>query len=332
MNEQQETSWTIGTRSLPGPAGASDVLRNAIMSGPVPDVEAARQLVPKNEAEWLAVIAERDKESVAQVRALTEQFPVSFENDEIEGVKVYQVTPAEVDTRHENHLFSYVHGGAYILNGGEAGLLEAFMIALRAKMPVLSIDYRMPPQHPFPAGLDDVVTVYRHLLGNRPAKSIALGGVSAGGGLILAAVQKFIQLGLDLPGALYAGTPWTDLTKTGDSYYTNEGIDRLLVTYEGILEEAARMYAGDYDLKDPLISPIYGDLHGFPPTFLVTGTRDLFLSNTARAHIELRSAGAVADLLVYEGVSHGDYAAEADSPESQQTYAELNAFLLRHLQ
>ena len=332
MKEHEETSWSIGARTLPGPAGASDVLRNAIVSGPVPDVEAVGRAAPKNEAEWLAAIAELDEEKRPLVRDLIEQFPVSVENDEIGGVNVCHVTPAEVDPRHENHLFSYVHGGAYILNGGEAGLLEAIVIALRAKMRVLSIDYRMPPQHPFPAGLDDVVTVYQHLLGNQPAKSMALGGPSAGGGLILAAVHMFIKLGLDLPGALYAGTPWTDLTKTGDSYYTNEGIDRLLVTYDGVLEGAARLYAGDNDLKDPLISPIYGDFQGFPPTFLVTGTRDLFLSNTARAHIALRAAGVVADLLVYEGASHGEYGSEADSPEHQQTYGELNAFLLQHLQ
>ena len=331
MKNDQQTTWSIGPRTLPAPAGASDALRNAIMSGPVPDVEAVRQLVPKNEAEWLTAIAERNEENVAQVRTLVEQLPVSVENDEIEGVNVHHVTPAEVDAKHENHLFCYVHGGAYILNGGEAGLAEAIVIAVRAKMRVLSIDYRMPPQHPFPAGLDDVVTVYQHLLRNRSAKSMALGGSSAGGGLLLAVVHKFIQLGLDLPGALYCGTPWTDLTKTGDSYYTNEGIDRLLVTYDGLVAGAAKLYAGDHDLKDPLISPIYGDFRGFPPTFLVTGTRDLLLSCTARAHIALRAAGAVADILVYEGVSHGDYGAVADSPESQQTYAELNAFLLQHL-
>ena len=308
------------------------MLRKAIMGGPVPDVEAVRQAAPKSEAEWLAAIAERDQALLPLVRSLIEQSPVSVDNDEIEGVNVYHVTPAEVDARHENHLFTFVHGGAYILSGSEAGLLEAIVIALRAKMRVLSIDYRMPPLNPFPAGLDDVVTVYQHLLGNRPAKSMALGGTSAGGGLILAAVHKLIELGLDLPGALYTGTPWTDLTKTGDSYYTNEGIDRLLVTYDGLLEGAARLYAGDNDLKDPLISPVYGDFDGFPPTFLVTGTRDLFLSNTARVHIALRAAGAVADLFVYEGASHGDYGSEADSPEHQQTYAELNAFLLRHLQ
>ncbi len=331
-NTAQEAEWNLSPRTLPPPAGASDVMREAIANTPQPDIEALQQIFSQNEAEWLALIRERDAMNAALVPEMIEQFSVSVKNDEIEGVKVHHVIPADVNPRHEDHLFIYVHGGAYILNRGEASLPEAILIASRAKVRLLSIDYRMPPQHPFPAGHDDVMTVYQHLLRDRPAKSMALGGTSAGGGLILATVQKFIKLDLDLPGALLAGTPWTDLTKTGDSYYTNVGIDRLLVTYDGLLEGAARLYAGDYDLQDPRISPIYGDFHGFPPTFLLTGTRDLFLSNTARTHIKLRQAGAVADLLVYEGVSHGDYSVEAASPESLHAYTEMNAFLLQHLQ
>jgi monoterpene epsilon-lactone hydrolase len=85
-----------------------------------------------------------------------------------------------------------------------------------------------------------------------------------------------------LPGALFAGTPEADLTKTGDSYFINTGVDYVLVTYEGILEGAAKLYAGDHELTDPLISPVYGDFKDFPPTYLVSGTRDMFLSNTVR--------------------------------------------------
>ena len=331
MKEHKETSWTIGTRTLPAPAGASDVLRNSIMNTPVPDA-APRLLLPKDEAEWIALIAKLEEEKTAMVPVIAERLSVSIEHTEIEGVKVQSVTPAKVDPSHEDHLFVNVHGGAYILNQGDAGLPEAMLIASRANMQVLSIDYRMPPEHPFPAGLDDVVVVYQHLLGQRSAKSIALGGTSAGGGCILAAIHRLIQMSLDLPAALYAGTPWTDLTKTGDSYFINEGIDRLLITYDGLLEAAARMYAGNHDMKDPLISPIYGEFEGFPPTFLITGTRDLFLSNTVRTHIKLRAAGVIADMLVFEGVSHGDYAFEAESPESQLAYTELNAFLQQHLQ
>jgi acetyl esterase/lipase len=145
-------------------------------------------------------------------------------------------------------------------------------------------------------------------------------------------VQHLIELGVDLPGALYLGTPGADMSKTGDSYYINEGVDRVLATYDGFVEAASRLYANGRDLKDPLVSPLYGDFHGFPPTFLITGTRDLLLSATVRTHIKLRQAGVVADILVYEGMSHGDYGVEATAPESQHAYAELNAFLLRHLQ
>jgi acetyl esterase/lipase len=123
----------------------------------------------------------------------------------------------------------------------------------------------------------------------------------------MATVQRLIELRLDVPGALYLGTPGADLSKTVDSYYLNEGIDRILTAYDGFVEAVSRLYANGRDLKDPLVSPLYGDFHGIPPTFLVTGTHDLLLSATARTHIKLRQAGAVADILVYEGACHGEY-------------------------
>ena len=94
--------------------------------------------------------------------------------------------------------------------------------------------------------------------------------------------------GLPLPAAIAPGTPWTDLTKTGDSYFVNEGVDNVLISYDGWLSEAARVYAGGHDLKDPMLSPVYGDVSNFPPTLLTSGTRDLFLSNTVRMHLKLR--------------------------------------------
>ena len=134
-----------------------------------------------------------------------------------------------------------------------------------------------------------------------------------------------------MPGALYLGTPWADLTDTSDSLHTNEGIDRILVTYDGMLTGAARLYANGTELTDPLISPVYGDFSGFPPTYLVTGTRDMLLSDTARVHRKLRQAGVVADLNVYEGLSHAEYAFLTGSPEYLQTYGELAQFLANHL-
>jgi monoterpene epsilon-lactone hydrolase len=327
----QENTWHIGPRTLPPPAGASDTMRDSIADTPQPD-PAVMQIDPQNEAEWFAVIEQMDAEKAEAVHALREQLSVSVEQDKIEGISVYHVAPAEVDPRHEDHLFVYVHGGAFVLNAGEAGLSEPILLAHRSKMRVLAIDYRMPPRYPAPAGRDDAVTVYQHLLKGHAASSIAFGGTSGGGNLAMATVQRLIELGLDVPGALYLGTPGTDMSKTGDSWYANDGIDRILATYDGFVEAASRLYAGGRDLKDPLVSPHYGDVDGFPPTLLVTGTRDLLLSNTARTHIKLREAGVLADILVYDGTSHGDYIFVVDSPESLHAYAELNAFLLQHLQ
>jgi monoterpene epsilon-lactone hydrolase len=331
MQQMQEIA---APRTLPPPDGASGVLREAIASHPERVIERIKlfRIVPQSDAEWLALITARDRAMATEVREAIDQSPVSVDRDEIERVTVYHVTPDEIDPVHEEHLFVHVHGGAYIFGGGEACVAEALAIALGTRMRALSIDYRMAPRHPYPAAVDDVVAVYRHLLTKRPARSMAMGGSSAGGGITLSAVQQCIELGVDVPGALFVGTPGSDLSETGDTLHTNQGVDRNIPTYDGVIEAAVRLYANGRDLKDPRISPIYGDFHGFPPTLLVSGTRDLFLSNTARTHIKIRQAGSVADILVWEGVSHGDYLHELATPESKHFLAELDRFFTQHLQ
>lgn len=133
------------------------------------------------------------------------------------------------------------------------------------------------------------------------------------------------------PAALAAGTPWTDLSKCGDTYATNEGVDNILVSYDGWLGDAARLYAAGHDLRDPMLSPVYGDVKGFPPTMLTSGTRDLFLSNTVRMHLKLREAGVPADLMVFEGMSHAQYHMSADAPETQFHFREVGKFFDRYL-
>ena len=324
-----EGSWNIGERTVPAPAGASEELRAALAAMPAPNVAASQAQTPQTEEQWLAIQA---GSANADLEQMASGYGLKIEKDEIEGVAVYRVTPSEIDPAHTRHLFLHVHGGAYVLGGGDASATEAALVAARAGIPALSVDYRMPPKHPFPAAVEDVVTVYRHLLESRSAKSIAIGGTSTGGGLSLASVHKFRDLGLELPGAIYAGTPWADLTKTGDSLFTNEGLDRILVTYDGLLKGAAQLYANGQDLKDPLISPVYGDFEGFPPTYLITGTRDMFLSDTARTHRKMREAGVVADLHVYEGVAHADYLILTESPESKDVFREVGAFFKKHLE
>ena len=331
--QAQDSTWIIGSRTLSAPVAVSDVLRESIANTPQPNVvEHIQQTNFTTTEEWIQIIAVLDADGVKETETLAELRSVTITEDEVAGVTVRTVTPAEVNPKNENRLFVHVHGGAHVFGGGLAGAGEAVLIAHRAKIPVVSIDYRMPPEHPFPAAVDDVVAVWQSLLGDRPAKSMALGGTSAGGGLALASTLRFLELGIETPGALWAGTPWADLTKTGDSHFTNEGIDRVLVSYDGLLEGAANLYADGRDLKTPLISPVYGDFEGFPPTYLVTGTRDLFLSDVVRVHRKMRVAGVLADLNVYEGVSHADYAYVRDSAESEQVFLELSAFLLQHLE
>ena len=331
-SETQEGAWEIGPRTLPVSVDVSDVMRESLLKTPAPDVETAKKSTPQTREQWEGWISKRDAQAAAVAQALAKELAVTVEHTRIDRVNVYRVTPAEIDPKHKNHLFIYLHGGAFVLNGGEAGTTEAVLIADRAKMPVLSIDYRMPPEHPSPAAIHDVVTVWKHLLKDRPSTSLALGGSSAGGGLTMASVHRLKELKLDLPGALYLGTPGADVNKIGDSRYINEGIDRVLVSWDGVPYEALSMYAGDYNHKHPYVSPIYGDFEGFPPSYLISGTRDLLLSDTVRAHRKLRNAGVDAALHVYEGQSHGDYAFVSNAPESHEHYGELNAFLLKHLQ
>jgi len=325
-------AWRLGPRVLPAPAGASPELRAAVEATPQPDVTdyAVRSAIVPNQI-WIdSIIATNSDQSVA-TRRLARSLVVGLNTARIAGVGVHVVVPPEVAPENRNRLFVHLHGGGYVFNGGVAGAREAVLIARRAEIPVISIDYRMPPADPYPAGLDDVVAVWRALIAERPAAAMALGGSSAGGGLALAAVMRFRELGLALPGAVYAGTPWADLTATGDSRTLNEGADRALVTFDGLLRSAADLYAAGRSLTMPTISPVYGDFHGFPPTYLVTGTRDLLLSDTVRVHRRLREAGVEADLNVYEGMSHADYSFLPDSPESAEVYRELGAFLRKHL-
>ena len=322
-------AWHVGPRDVPFPLGASDVLRDAIAATPQPASSDA-PVIPADETALRDLVAQADAMATEKARMLRDRVKASVTPDVIAGVDVHHVSPAEVDPRHEDHLFVYVHGGAFVLNAGEAGTAEAVVIAHRLGVRAVSIDYRMAPDHPLPAPADDVMAVYREIIGERPAASIALGGSSGGGNLSTVTVQRAIHDGIDVPGALYLGTPGNDLTDVGDSLYLNRGIDRILPSYPGLVE-VIRLHADGRDLADPLVSPVYGDFAGFPPTLLVTGTRDLLLSATVRTHTKIRQAGSLADLLVLEGVDHGGYANPLDSPESRFTYAELDEFLLAHL-
>ena len=325
-------AWTISQKRLPLPSCASKEIQEMLASVKQPDIEARRTFTPKTEEEWKEWV-EYSKESAEEgAKQQAKKYNVQIKKEKIDGINVYYLTPISLSQEKSKNLFVYLHGGAYIFGGGMSGLSEAILIASRAQIPVVSVDYRMPPDHPFPTAIDDVVRVYRTLIQSHSAKSIAMGGSSSGGGLVLSTVQKLKSLHVTLPGALFIGTPWSDLSKCGDSLYVNEGIDRKIVTYDGFVSAAAKLYANGHNLKEPGLSPVYGDFSGFPPTMLVTGTRDLFLSLTVRVHRKMKAAGVIADLNVYEGLSHVEYFVIPDAPESIEVYSELEKFLKHYLQ
>jgi len=320
----------VPARVIPVPTDVSPQLQKniALPLDPLMFIE------PKTIAEWRDIVAKGEGVVTESLMASANKlFSVDVKSEVIAGVKTHLVTPKALPEKNKNKLLVYVHGGGYILNGGEGSVPEAMAMAYYGQIKVISIDYRMLPDHPFPAGLDDVIAVYQEILKNNKPSNIGMFGTSAGSGLTAAAMLKLRELNIPQPAVVGLGTPFIDITKTGDSYYTNQDIDNFLVTYDGLLKSIAKLYAGTHDMKDPLISPIYGDFtKGFPPTILTSGTRDLFLSNTVRMHQKLRAAGVEAYLQVFEGCSHAFYLQVLDSSESKQAYQEMVKFFDKYLE
>jgi monoterpene epsilon-lactone hydrolase len=286
---------------------------------------------PKSAEEWKVLIARLADGLVATLPDLRQRLGVRVEPTVIGGVKAYIVTPESIPEANRNRLLFHLHGGGYVLFPGESGTREAILMAGYAGMKVISVDYRMPPDFPYPAAIDDAITVWREVIKTTSSKNIAIFGTSTGGGMTLAVVLRAEKEGLPLPAATAPGTPWSDLTKTGDTYLTNEMLDNVLVSDDGWLGDAAKLYASGHDPKDPMLSPVYGDFRGFPPTILTSGTRDLFLSNTVRVHRKMRAAGVDAELQVFEGQSHAQYQADPSAPETKEYFAEVTRFFDQHL-
>jgi acetyl esterase/lipase len=274
---------------------------------------------------WKAHIAFMDDAIVSGFAATALDIPATVEAREIAGVHVNVVTPEGVDASDDAPIQLDIHGGALVAGGGEACKLMNTGTAARAGMYTWGVDYRMPPDHPYPTPLDDCVAVYRALLEERPPEKIVVGGGSAGGNLVAAMLLRAKDEGLPMPAALVLFTPEIDLTESGDSFDTNAGIDYVLVDR---LTDSIALYAGDHDLTDPYLSPIFGDVTGFPPTFVQAGTRDLFLSNAVRFHRKLRDAGVDAELHVWEAMPHGGF---FGAPEDAEMGVEVRRFLAKHL-
>jgi monoterpene epsilon-lactone hydrolase len=323
---QETASRTIPSRTLPVPDTVSTALRKILGQAPDPPPN-----FPKTAEEWKA-LAKLPADFSQHFAEMRDKFGVSVVPQVMGGVRCYVVTPKIIKPGNRNRLLLDLHHGGFVYAPGEAGLSEAVVMAGLGGYKVIAVDYRLLPDHPFPAAMDDAMAVYKELIQlTRPA-DLGVFGSSVGGNMVLSLVQRAKREGLPLPGAVMSGTPWSDLSKTGDSYYTNDGVDGTL-SYDAFWAGVAKLYANGRDLKDPLVSPVYGDFSGFPPTFLVSGTRDLFLSNTVRVQQKLLQAGVPTELVVEEGQYHMAYldAAMVDAPESRELYFSIARFFDAHL-
>ena len=329
-----------------GTAVAAEATRDVppkILAVPTADVSAAMQAFiarPLNPAwnklwstgaQWRAAADKQAATVLPTIGPMLARLQVTSTAATVAGVRVHMLVPADIPSANADKLLIHVHGGCYELFPGAAGTTEGIMMAGFGHYRVVSVDYRMPPEAYFPAALDDAIAVYRDALKTHDPKNIAFFGTSAGGALTLEMVLRARQLGLPMPGAIAPGTPMSDVTKTGDSFYTNEKVDNVLVSPNGFCHAATIVYAHGHDLADPLLSPVNGDMHGFPPAILTTGTRDLLLSNTVRVHRKLKRAGVVAELNVYEGESHAQYQFDDRVPETKEAFGDIADFFGQHL-
>ena len=331
---QIQMNREIPAKSLKTPTTVSPELHRSI-SGMAAAAAAGGGLpvgwAPQNAAEWKAVIAQMDAQALSVAPAIKAMFPHTSELRQIAGVTVREITPSTLDPAKAGKLLVHFHGGGYVLNGGEASTGEAVLGAHYSGMKVISVDYRMPPEHPFPAAVDDAVAVWRVLRADRPAAAMGAFGTSAGGGLTLALALKLKELGETLPGALALGTPWADLTGASDSYQVNAHVDGIFSNFDGFGKGMAELYAGAAGVTHPLVSPVFGEFSGFPPTVFVTGTRDILLSDTVRVYRAMRTAGVTARLEVHEAMSHAEYIYAFDAPESAVAFQDIAQFFDEHL-
>ena len=309
-------------RSLPVPAHLSAEAAGVLGMG---RMELFPYPAQDDIAGWKSMIADREQMMGGFLAEAFERLPVHGETISVDGVTVYVLSPDRVAVD-DPRVYLDIHGGALITGSGDSCRGMGAMAAVRNQTRTWSVDYRMPPDHPYPAALDDCLTVYRTLLREHRPEHLVVGGSSAGGNLAAALVLRARDEGLAMPAAVVLSSPEADLTESGDSFQANLGVDSVLTES---LMPANLLYAGGHDLADPYLSPLFGDFtRGFPPTFLSTGTRDLFLSNTVRLHRALRNAGVPAELHVMEAAPHGGFL--GSSPEDAEIGGEVRRFIDEH--
>ena len=303
---------------------AAEALQNMVGNDGVPLNALHRMPAADDRQAWMALKEAMEANYKTTITEAAGSLRSTVETIVTHHTTVHVATPDE-EVRPRCALID-LHGGALVLGGGAACLVGTRRQADLHGVLCYGVDYRTPPEHPFPAALDDCLAAYRHVLNHHEPENVVIAGRSAGGNLAAAMLLRGRDEGLPMPAGLVLLSPQVDLTESGDSFAVNRTVD---VVLPGSLMTSNLLYANGADLADPLLSPLFGNLADFPPVFLQAGTRDLFLSNTVRMHRALRRAGVSADLHVFEAMPHGGFTGR--TPEELELLREVTKFVAARL-
>ena len=325
----QTTAQTVPQTdsSYVDPSGTAHITRVIPVPKTISPEAQARLARPVSDAAHPQSLAERRSGTDAwQARAGEASkavYPVNIGESAFAGVPVRIVTPLTVPRANSNRVLICVHGGGF--NSDSGSLTETIPIANLTESKVVSILYRLAPEHPFPAAVDDTVAVYKELLKIYKPKNIALYGTSAGAILTAETAVRLKQLGLPLPGALGIFSGLGDFSRYGDSWamYALNGLSGHLDPPNPEAHDSE--YVGSTDRKDPVLSPLFADVKGFPPTLFITSGRDSLLSGTTILHRKFLESGVDADLVVFEALPHAFWN-DVSLPESREAYQIMAGF------
>ena len=257
-------------------------------------------------------------------------YPVDMTETTLAGVLCKVVIPKHAAPHKQDRVLICLHGGGFTSDSGST--LEGTTIAALTGTKVIAVEYRLAPQHPFPAAVDDTIAIYKNALKEYSPKKIGVYGTSAGAVLSAQMAVEARRLHLPLPAVLGFFSGYVDLARYGDSrfLYGTSGFTNFSAMLPALQGLGMVPYVGDHDRKDPVLSPIYADLKGFPPTLCMTSTRDHCLSGTVDFHRALLRVGVDARLMVFDAMPHAFWYL-FDLPESREALEAQASFLDRHL-
>ena len=242
---------------------------------------------------------------------------------DVEGVPCEWVSADGADS---HRVLMYLHGGGYVFGGFDSHRDLAWRLSNASGMRVLLVDYRLAPEHPFPAALEDATACYRWLLaeGYKPGQ-IVIGGDSAGGGLTLSTMVNLKNLGVEQPAGAILLSPWLDMTGSGSSVAANAKADAMLSPVS--LDSFARFYLGELDRKAPLASPLFADLAGLPAMLVHVGSTEILLSDAQRLVENVQNAGGEIALDVWPKMPHVFQLFSGRIPEGKVAIEQLGQFI-----